>query len=355
MASDLESRLLDLLNDSAAAALQTDMAQAVALRHQQLMLRQRVGTAAARLRRATEDGAPPDQISALEAQVTRRSARLDATTHIAEAADIRRPQPAPNQAQIFGRATGSAEKPPVTAAVLAASGTVLARSAASADGIFHLSADGALENVVLQLSDKSRRILYRSPEPFDVAAGAILQVEVALGKPDPKPGHVPDKPFMPDLVGQNERVALVLLERLGLKAKVKDAQGEGDADIVIEQAPEAGHAVSPSTAVTLTVRRVKPRKTTLGTKIETDTTDLPDMTGSPLKEAREILRRLKLRAVVERRAHRGAADIVIEQVPGKGTFVDGLKEVRLVVSQPVRPAVKRSKTKTTVRPAAKRA
>ncbi|MGH6612691.1 PASTA domain-containing protein [Sphingomonas sp.] len=354
MASDMESRLLDLLNDSAAAALQTDMAQAVALRHQQLLLRQRVGAAAARLRRATEDGAPPDQISALEAQVARRSGRLDATTRIAEAADIRRPPPAPNQAQIFGRATGSVEKPPVTAAVLAASGTILARAAANADGVFHLSADGALEDVMLQLSDKSRRILYRSPEPFNVAAGAVLQIEVTLGKPDPKPGHVPDKPFMPDLIGQNERVALVLLERLGLKAKVKDAQGEGDADIVIEQAPEAGHAVSPSTAVTLTVRRVKPRKTMPVTKTETNTADLPDMAGAPLKEARDILRRLKLKVVVERRAHRGAADIVIEQVPGKGTPVDGLKEVRLVVSKAAQPAVKRRVAKAPARPAAKR-
>ena len=269
-----------------------------------------------------------------EAQVAGRSARLYTATHAAAAADIRRPAALADSAQIFGRAIGTAERPPITAAMLSASGTILARAAVGADGIFHLSADGALSNIVLQLSDRARRLVYRSPAPFDLAAGTVLQIEVAIGTPEIRPGVVPDKPFMPDLLGQNEKVAVLLLERLGLKARVKHVQRDGDADIVIEQDPAAGAALSASTVALLTVR-TRPSQPTAPDKPPVAAT-VPDVTGAPLKDARTALKALNLKSVIERRAHRGAADIVLEQVPRAGAAADALRAVRLIVSTSAR-------------------
>jgi len=254
MAKGLETRLIELLNDPGAAALQADLAQAAALRQQEIALRQRAGAAAAQLRRAKEEEAAPDEIAALQATLDKRLARLAATTRQAEAADILRPQPDATKAQIFGRATGTVDKPPVTAAALSGAGDIVARAVAK-NGVFHLATDGDFVNVILQLSDAEARVLYRASEPVTVEAGQILQIEVALGAPETEPGPVPALPKMPDLVGQSEGVALALLKRLAVEAEVKDKEGEGEPDIVIDQSPKAGTELTSSTKVTLTVRR----------------------------------------------------------------------------------------------------
>lgn len=324
MAKGLETRLIELLNDPGAAALQADLAQAAALRQQEIALRQRAGAAAAQLRRAKEEEAAPDEIAALQATLDKRLARLAATTRQAEAADILRPQPDATKAQIFGRATGTVDKPPVTAAALSGAGDIVARAVAK-NGVFHLATDGDFVNVILQLSDAEARVLYRASEPVTVEAGQILQIEVALGAPETEPGPVPALPKMPDLVGQSEGVALALLKRLAVEAEVKDKEGEGEPDIVIDQSPKAGTELTSSTKVTLTVRRAsgKPARPRF----------LPGLIGKPLDAAQVQLKELGLKAEIERRIDDGPAGLVLAQNPKEGTPIERLDTVHLTVSE----------------------
>jgi beta-lactam-binding protein with PASTA domain len=325
MSSGLETRLLDLLANPAAAAEQADLAQAAALRRQEIALRQRAGAAAARLRRAKEAGAPPEKTAALEALMKSRLARLDRTTRQAEAADIMRPKPDPQKAQVFGRTTGTVEKPPVTAAALSPEGKVLAASAAMANGSFHLATEGAFDRVTLQFSDAEGRALYRAAEPVTVEAGSVLLVEVALGAPKPEPGPVPTRLTMPDLVGQSEGVALALLDRLGLKAEIEDRTEAGEPGIVLAQKPQAGTEIADGATVALTVRRAAGPSP--GPQF------LPGLVGKTRAEAETRLKELGLDAVVELRVDPGPAGIVLAQDPKEGTALAGLASVRLTVSE----------------------
>ena len=260
MAKDLQSRLIELLGNPAMAAVQVDLTRAAALRQQEVMLRQRAGAAAARARLAKEEGEEPDKVAALEAVAERRLTRLAGATGEAEAADLRRPPPQGRKAQIFGRATGEVEKPPLTAAALSAKGEVLARSAANKRGIFHLSASEAFEEVTLQLSDAAGSVLYRAAEPATVELGRILQIDVKLGRPAPEAGPVPGKYTMPNLVGQSEGMALAVLDKLGLPVSVRDREEEGEPDLVVVQSPRSGAAVDGPARVTLTIRRAPARR-----------------------------------------------------------------------------------------------
>jgi beta-lactam-binding protein with PASTA domain len=325
MSSGLETRLLDLLRNPAAAAEQADLAQAAALRRQEIALRQRAGAAAARLRRAKEAGAPPEETAALEVLVENRLARLDRTTRQAEAADILRPKPDPKRAQIFGRATGTMEKPPVTASALSPEGKVLAASAARANGSFHLAIEGAFDRVTLQFSDAGGRVPYRAAEPVTVEAGSVLLIEVALGAPKPEPGPVPTRLTMPDLVGQNEGVALALLDRLGLKAEVEDVTEAGEPGIVLAQKPQAGTEIADGATITLTVRRAA--------RPSPEPQFLPGLVGRTRAEAETRLKELGLGAVIELRVDTGPAGIVLAQDPKEGTALAGLASVRLTVSE----------------------
>lgn len=255
MARDLNSILFELLNDPHDIALRVDLGRASLLRKQEITLRQRAGAAAATLRRAKDNGLEGAELKALEAEYDRRLGRLEATRAEADVADIRRPRADEKKAQIFGRATGEVEKPPLTAAVLSSVGEVIAHGTANKNGVFHLAAEGSFDEVELQLSDACGEILYSGSEPVSVEAGTILQVDIVLGGRTRKPGPVPGKHKMPDLVGQSEDVAKALLEQVGLVARVRDKEEPGAADIVIAQSPKAGAVVDGTGKIALTVRR----------------------------------------------------------------------------------------------------
>lgn len=255
MARDLNSILFELLNDPHEIALRADLGRASLLRRQEITLRQRTGAAAASLRRAKDKGLEGAELKALEAEYERRLGRLEATHAEADVADIRRPQADEKKAQIFGRATGEVENPPLTAAALSSVGEVIAHSTAKKNGVFHLATDGDFEKIELQISDAAGQILHRAVEPVSIEAGTILQVDIVLGAPARKSGPVPGKHKMPDLVGQSEDVAKAMLEQIGLGARIRDKEEPGAAGIVIGQSPKAGTVVDGTAKVALSVRR----------------------------------------------------------------------------------------------------
>lgn len=326
MAKGLEEMLLSLLDDPAAAAAQADLAQAATLSRQALLLRQRAGAAAARVRRARERGAGDDEVARLEAQARGRLDRLTAAEGQAAAADLRRPFPAADVAQVFGRGTGPVEKPPLTAALLTAAGEVVVRAVATPAGAFHLTAEGAQRAVRVQLSDGAGRVLWRSAAPVDIAAGTVLHVDAALTEPEAEPGPVPATPQMPDLVGQSLGVARTLLDRLGVTAvAVEDKVADGAPDIVIAQKPRAGAALGEGAKVALTVRRAA--KDTPAPRF------LPGLVGRPVAEAEAALKALGLRSSQRPQADDGPPGLVLAQEPGEGTLLDGLRSVELTVSR----------------------
>jgi beta-lactam-binding protein with PASTA domain len=327
MARGLQETLLALLADRTDAVAQADLAQAAALSRQELSFRQRAGAAAAQLRQARADGADPAAIAALEAEVQRRSARLEAASVQARAAEIKRPTPEGRLAQVFGRAAGKVETPPLTAAILSAEGEVLARAVALDTGVFHLTHPGDLKAVTVQLSDGAGRVLYREPQPLDIPAGAVVYLDVALDTPKPDPGPVPTHPVMPALVGQSEGVALELLRRIGqAEPTITDDFSDGQAGIVIAQDPKAGTLLGPDSQISLTVRRS--RRDDAPPKV------LPGFIGGTLAEAEARLKALRLRPEVIRRPDDGPADIVLDQAPKEGTPLADIATVTLTVSAP---------------------
>ncbi len=328
MAKRLDEMLLSLLNDPETAAAQADLAQAVTLSRQALLLRQRAGAAAAQVRRARERGADEGEVATLEARAKGRLSRLEAAETQAAAADLRRPFPQEGRAQVFGRATGAVEKPPLTAAILTAQGEVATRAVVLDSGAFHLVAEGALKGVRVQLSDGVGRVLWRSAGPVDVPAGTVLYIDATLSAPAPEPGPVPAAPQMPYLVGQGEGVARALLDRLGVaEVAIEDSVAEGQPGIVIAQKPRAGAALGDKAKVSLTVRRAR------GDAPEQRF--LPGLVGRPLAEAEAVLKSLGLRSTVRRQPDAGPADVVLAQEPKEGTPLDDLRSVELTVSRAV--------------------
>ena len=326
MAKDLEDILLKLLSTPGAAAAQADLAQAAALARQELSFHQRAGAAAARLRRAKADAADPAEIAALEVTLAQRTARLETATRQTDAANVKRPAPDKALAQVFGRATGAVEKPPLTLAAIGKSGEVAAQTVASKTGTFHLTAEGDLASITLQLSDAEGRVVFRSAEPVSVAAGSVLYFDATLDAPEPEPGPVPTRAKMPDLVGQGEGVAKALLDRLGATdIKISDKVADGQPGIVVDQSPKAGTALDDKSKITLTVRRAKGD--------EPDVIFMPGLIGSPLAEAKARLRTLGLSSSVKRKADDGPADIVLAQKPGEGTAIGDGDKLVLTVSQ----------------------
>jgi beta-lactam-binding protein with PASTA domain len=324
MAKPIEDQLRELIGDPQAAAGLADVAQAAALARQEQSFRQRAGAAAARLRRAKAAGDDPKEIATLETRAKARTERLDVAHYQAETADAARPLPDKDLAQVYGRTTGTAGTPPLTAAALTKDGEVLASAAVDDRGLFHLTHRGALEAVLFQISDAKDQVLYRSLDPVDVAASGVLYIDVPLSPPKPTPGPVPSQVKMPDLVGQSEAYAVALLARLGRDdAKVTDKKGDGIPDIVIDQSPKAGTALTKDSKIALTVRRSKsgPGPNTL-----------PYLIGLKIEAAKETLKELGLAAKVETRPHDGTAGLVLEQTPEARTSLEGVKTVVLTAS-----------------------
>lgn len=326
MSGKLEDCLRDLIGSPAKIAGQADLTQAAALRRQEIALRQRAGAAAAQLRRARESGAPAETITAIQARLDGRMARLDRVARQANAADIVRPVADAGRAQVFGRVTGHAEKLPLTAALLDVAGAIPAMAAVLDNGSFHLVVDGAIDKAILQISDAGERVLSRLAEPVSVMPGNILVVEIELGPPRPEPGPVPTQLQAPDLIGQSEGVASAILCRLGLKAEIKDQIEDGMPGIVLTQDPKSGTAIKPGSTVTLVVRRAL--DSTPGPK------RLPRLIGMTIAEAEKLLKNLGLGASTDHRPDPGPVGIVLAQEPKEGTPIDGLAQVGLTLSAP---------------------
>jgi len=326
MAKSVTDTLLEMFGDPGAAAVQADLAQAATLSRQELSFRQRAGAAAARLRRAET----PEDAAAAQADLAQRQARLAAAQRQAKVANIKRPVPQKGIAQIFGRARGAIENPPLTLAAIDDKGIVVAQADATANGAFHLTSPVAFENVVLQVSDAAQCVFYRSPTPISMDAGTVQYLDISLDAPEPKPSPVPTIPTMPDLVGQSEGVAKTLLTCLAVTdVTLTDKTQDGPADLVIAQTPKAGTAIKGDTAVTLTIRRASSTQPVL----------LPDITGTPLSQAEKTLKALGLRSTVAAMADDGPADRVLDQSPGAGTDIAGIDSVTLTVSaRPQAPA-----------------
>ena len=326
MEKGFQETLLELLTDPGTAAAQADIAQAAALARQEVSFRQRTGAAAAHLRRARESGADPEEISALEAVVKKRTARLEAAGVQARAANFKRPQPDDTAAQVFGRAEGTVEEPPLTVAALSQEGDVIAHTCALDNGAFHLSHEGDLDEATLQISDGSGRVLFRATEPVTIPAGRVLYLDVSLEPPKPEPGPVPVQPKMPDLIGQSEGVALALLRRIGrTDVKVVDKVSEGQPDLVIAQSPKAGTDLTEKTKIKLTVRRAKDDPPAIGY--------LPGFVGCTLEAAAAALTELGLEHAVKLQVDDGPPGLVLAQTPPEGTRLDKVEVVTLTVSQ----------------------
>jgi beta-lactam-binding protein with PASTA domain len=327
MANGLVETLLELLSDPGAAAAQADLAQAAALGRQELSFRQRAAAAAFQLRQAKADGADDQEIAELEAELKKRNARLEAATAQAAAADLKRPLPDPKQAQVFGRAQGTVEKPPVTAAVLTASGQVAASVAAAANGTFHIAVEGDLTDVTLQLSDAAGRVLYRASQPVSIAAGTVLYLDVSLREPKQGPGPVPTEMRMPNLVGQSESVARALLRRMGVtNVEIVDQVADGEPGIVLAQVPRPTTVLQSDIKVSLLVRRASGERPAPAF--------LPGFIGRPRAEAEAKLREVGLPVTVKRQPDSGPPDIVLDQSPAEGTPLKQVRTVGLVVSEP---------------------
>lgn len=324
MAKGLDEMLLDLLGDPAAAARQADLMQAAALARQERALRQRAGAAAARLRRARAEDADPEEIADLEATLAARGARLTAAQGQAATADVVRPEPDDDRAQVFARATGPVEAPPLTLAALQG-GKPVAQATANARGIAHLVADGPLKDVTLQASDAKGRVLWRAREPVSVAAGETFALDIDLEAPKPAPGPVPKAPKMPDLVGQGDGVARKLLERLGVgSVSVEENSAEGQPGIVLAQTPEPGTELGDDTAVTLTVRRGKDGA---------EARHVPGLIGAAQKDAERRLDALGLKMEVKSEPRDGPAGLVLAQDPEEGQPIEPGATVVVVVSE----------------------
>lgn len=324
MATGIETRFIELLNDPEAMALQADLAQAAALRRQEQAHRQRLGAAAARRRRAEELGLTEEEIAEAKADVSRRRERLAATMQRAEAADLRRPVPDRDRAQVFARFDGKPEAAPATLAALDAEGEVLARAAANEANSAHLAVEGTLKDVTLQVSDARGRVLYRTETLVTIPVGTIQYLEVSLKEPDPEPGPVPGVPRMPDLVGQSERVALTLLKRIGVsEPKVADRVEDGPPNIVLAQKPEPGTELAKGTKVSLEVRRARK-----GGQIRF----MPGLIGTKQEEAERRLKALELKVAITLKVDSGPEGIVLDQDPKEGAPLEDITQAGLVIS-----------------------
>jgi beta-lactam-binding protein with PASTA domain len=324
----LEDMLLEMLADPVAIAGQSDLAQAVTLERQSLSFRQRAGAAALRLRRARVEGADPEEIAQLEATLHARVARLDTALLQASAANVKRPVPQKGSAQVFARATGKVDKPPLTLAAIDENGAVLAAQAANEAGIAHLVTKGDLDRVTLQISDCNQSIVYRSADPVTVAAGSVYYLDAEIGTPAPAPCPVPTTVKMPDLIGQGGAVAKTLLLRLGIDTvTIEDQTSAGPPDIVLGQDPAQGTVVDDKTSVTLTLSTQSPGSP--------DQLYMPGVVGDPVSLAQERLQSLGLETEISLRQAQGPAGIVLVQSPDEGAAVAPGALVFLTVSQAI--------------------
>lgn len=245
-----------LVDDQVALTRTADAASASAFKHQTFLHRQRAGAAKVRLNRALQQGAPQEEIAALQSQLITRQARLAQVEAQFAAADIVSPAPVSDLAQVLGHVTGDVGEPPHTAALISANGEVLAETKIQQTGGFVLSVAGRISAARLQVSDANQVILFRDAKGFDVAPGQVLSRTVALEAPCPRPTPAPTTLTTPNVVGQTEEAACAILFRLGVRDIKTDREPhQGPDGIVLSQDPAAGEDLVPEKGATLKVSK----------------------------------------------------------------------------------------------------
>lgn len=322
-----------LVDDQVVLTRTADAANASAFKHQTFLHRQRAGAAKVRLNRALRQGAPKEEIAALQAQVITREARLAQVEAQFAAADIVSPAPNADLAQVLGQVTGDVGEPPYTAALISANGEVLAETKVKKTGGFVLSVAGRISGARLQVSDASQVILFRDAEGFDVAPGQILTRTVALEAPCPKPTPAPTTLITPNVVGQTEEAACAILFRLGVRdIKTVLQPDPGPAGIVLAQDPAAGTVLLPENGATLMVSENEDQP-------GPEPVLMPDFIGRQIDEVRAEAKELKIRLAEVTRADEAPEGAVIGQSPPAGTELTPPRQATVVVSAGARQGV----------------
>jgi beta-lactam-binding protein with PASTA domain len=316
----------NLVDDQVALTRTADAASASAFKHQTFLHRQRAGAAKVRLNRALQQGAPKEEIAALQAQLITREARLAQVEAQFAAADIVSPAPDSDLAQVLGLVTGDVGEPPHTAALISTDGEVLAETKIQRTGGFVLSVAGRISGVRLQVSDANQVILFRDAEGFDVAPGQVLTRTVSLEAPCPKPTPAPTTLTTPNVVGQTEEAACAILFRLGVRdIRTVRQPDPGPAGIVLSQDPAAGTVLVPDEGATLMVSEKEDQP-------GPEPVLMPDFIGRPIDEVRAEAKDLKIRLAEVTRADDAPKGEVISQSPAAGSELSPPRQATVVVS-----------------------
>jgi beta-lactam-binding protein with PASTA domain len=113
--------------------------------------------------------------------------------------------------------------------------------------------------------------------------------------------------------------ALLAVRSAGLTATVRGANVNADKNVVADQMPDAGGAVSPGTTVTIVVG--------------TGSTTIPDVGDTPREQAIKTLQSNSFHVIVrERRDPRTPAGNAIDTRPAANTVVPRNSDVELTIS-----------------------
>ncbi|MFD4504115.1 PASTA domain-containing protein [Streptomyces sp. NPDC058457] len=178
-------------------------------------------------------------------------------------------------------------------------------------------ARGSADNVGLTLTVSARkpcadqpkgRVCTQSPADGRIAEGEAVSVTVSTGAP---------KVEVPDVTAKDEDDASRILTDRGFKVKTTHVESSQDPGTVLRQDPEGGGKAEKGTEITLTVAK------------EAAKSQVPDLTGSTLAEARKLLaaQDLKLGDTTEADSSAAAGPVVGQSVQGgtevaPGTAVD---------------------------------
>lgn len=143
----------------------------------------------------------------------------------------------------------------------------------------------------------------QSPVEGELAKGEAVSVTVSTGSP---------KVEVPDVTDKDEDDAARILEEKGFKVTARHKESTADAGTVLKQVPDGGEEVEKGTEITLTVAK------------EAEKATVPDLTGSTLDKARELLAEhdLKLGDTTEAESGGAASGTVIGQSVTSGEEVE---------------------------------